>query len=393
MKLRINEQTGIVFWIIGMLFFPYILRNRFLPETFAALNIISMLGVGIMVRQYYGGNPKMVFSRTFLALAGFVLIFVHSSGLSGITKVAFSVFLPLFVLDLLPMKKESFASVFPIVLRLFNVLMAFMTVCGLIDIFTHWRISQFFATFYATRSLMSMLHQGRLVSFHGHSLLTAEFVMAFLILHLIDEFYVRKKHRIVVPTIASVFLMAITGSKTGIVLMAALLLLFYGSKKTLKYLPLLGILLFGLWRMGVFDILYARITYGIAAGDVTTGRLTAFFKLFQSGAIQFEWFDGHDSDLINSSSMMIAALENPFMRWAFLYGIVFAAIMGARVVLLPLIELISFHCPRLLICAIIYILFINVFDSICSIGDGMLRYCTVLYFIRSAMNYLKEETL
>ena len=391
MKLRINEKTGFLIWMFGMLFFPFLFRRMVLPDLLAAGNVVSFLGVLIISVKTFDRKSRLLLFNILVIILASILLIINGDSTDSIARYFISGFLPILILEFKPISKDKFKVVFPAVLNMLDISIGIIFICAAIDLFSGWRISNYLANLYGVRSLLAITREGRLVSYFGHALLTSEMVLVFFIFHLIDEFYVRKAHKIVFPTIEAVFIMALTGSKTGIVLLAVLLLMFYGSKKTIKYIPLISVAIYLVYRFGIFDAVLSRFMIGAEQGDLTTGRLTAFLRLRNVGYLDFSFFSGHRSDLINSNTTLIAALENPVLRWAYRYGIAFAILMSIRVFVLPAVRQAKCNNIRIFICSLVYLVDIMTYDTVCSIGDNMLLYCTVIYILYCASSYAADN--
>lgn len=128
------------------------------------------------------------------------------------------------------------------------------------------------------------------------------------------------------------------------------------------------------YSIGLFDAIIERFNVAFSLGDITTGRNTALVALYSSGALSFDFFGG--SGFTNMSTTMIAALEYPLLRLAYRHGILYAVIILLSVFVVPIIRLIRSHKTDLLVALLLIALDINTFDSIASVGDYMLIYCT-----------------
>lgn len=392
MKLRLNERTGIIFWMFGLIVTPYILRNKYLPDLISGFNIISMIGVFIFARMYLrrSGLRKGIMSLAMIWFA-YGLMAVNSDTVLSVFKTTLSIFLPLIIIHFNVLEKDVFREVFHLVLRFLDYAIIFMLICGVIDFVSGWSISSFLADYYGTVSLQGLVRQNRMVSYMGHSLLTTEWTLIYYIFHIVDAFYISKTKKIIVPTIIAAFVIALTGSKTGLVLMCVLILIYYGNIKMLRYIPVLCLLLFVGYRFGVFDLILGRFIYGVESGYLTTGRASAYSSLLGSGILRFQWLTGHSAELLNQSTSMIAALENPIMRWAYRYGILFALLMAISIFVVPFAKIVKCKNVRLILTVLVYIIDVNTYDTVCSIGDSMLRFCTVFFILFSAMAFIEAE--
>ena len=392
MIVKLNERTGMFLWMLGLVIAPYVLRDRFIPQIVAVVNVVSICGVLLIAKKHFvkrkGWSQAIFYSLLF---AAFFLMLLKTRSPSTIFKRIVCNFFPLILLDMKCLDRKRFEETYSIILKVITVSIGLIAACAVVDVATGWRVSKAIANLYGADSLGSMVRDSRLVSYFGHSLVTTEVVLIFYILHIINEFYVIKRYKMVWQTIVSVFLIALTGSKTGLVLIVALIMLVYGNRKMLKYIPVLCLVVLVGYQMGVFDKLLERLISGLESGDITTGRISAFIKMRKMGVLDFHWFSGHSSAMYEKFPGLIAALENPILRWAYNSGIAFAIVMTLLVFVIPVLKMLKYKDMRLLLAALIYIVDVNTYDTVCSLGDSMLRYCTVIYIITSAMNYVFEE--
>ena len=133
-----------------------------------------------------------------------------------------------------------------------------------------------------------------------------------------------------------------------------------------------------LLHYGVLDLVLERFADGIEQGDLTTGRVSSLTSLMKDGILKFYLLKAQDGNLVNNSEAMIAALENPILRWAFRDGIIFAALMTAGVLVVPFFRIMKIGTIRITLLFLIFLITINTFDTICTIGDGMMFCCTMM---------------
>ena len=200
-------------------------------------------------------------------------------------------------------------------------------------------LQKFWIFLYKTDSLISMYNSGRFISYYGHSLLNASFMLSLLLWTLIRRKENISSKQYLFNIIISIFGIAISGSKSALLMASLMLLIFTTEFKNYKYvLPLFGGFIL-LYFTGIFDMVLDRLLTSFAVGDLSTSRNTALFRLLENRLIEFNLFKGHSIDY--SGTSMIAALEYPLLRWAYRNGIVFALIM----------YLIYFFIPIAFICA------------------------------------------
>ena len=178
----------------------------------------------------------------------------------------------------------------------------------------------------------------------------------------------------IVYTAIAVIAMAITTSKMGIVLILVGILYFNFNRKRIRYIVIMTLVGYATYSIGLFDAILERFNVAFSSGDITTGRNTALVALYSSGALSFDLLGG--AGFTNMSTAMIAALEYPLLRLAYRHGIIYAVIVLLSVFVIPAIRLIRAHKMDLFVALLLIALDINTFDSIASVGDYMLIYCT-----------------
>lgn len=384
MKIKLSIENATKLWMFGLLFTPYILRSKFMPDVFAAGNFISLLGMILALHKV--GKRTDNFEKIIMIFVAFsfMLCVINSADMRSIVKIILSTFLPIGILHISRIENNRGYIIFKTALIFFNVMAYILLFIVVIDFLTNHSMSTNIASFLNTQSVIGQARDNRLVSFFGHSLNSMLFMLGYFILHILDALYVSKHRKILAPTIISMIVIAATGSKTGLILIMATIIICYGNRKMVKYIPIMAVAVFVMFKYGVLDLVLGRLSIGIQSGDITTDRVTYLTRLMKTGAISFDLFKGHDASLINNSVAMIGALENPILRWAFRYGVLFAALMSISILIIPLLKVIKIGKVRIALLAVIYIIAINAFDTICSIGDSMLMYCTVIVLITIA---------
>lgn len=391
LKIKLNTKNGLILWLVGILLFPYILRNKYLPSVVSCVNIISLLGVYFCARKKGGFSTRKIRSAScVIVLICMTIMVVHSPNASSIFRSITAIFVPMFILSLHDLPTPNFENSMKYIAKFSDGIMYFLTLCAVLDLITNYAITHFWANFYNAESLFILEKTNRTVSFYGHSLLTMELAIIYFIIQIIFNLYVIKKRNLVKQTILSFFVIAMSGSKMGLALLLLLVLICYGNVKMLRYIPVLALGLYLGYKAGIFNVLLERLMIGVNSGDITTGRVTSLTRLMQNGVLQFNWFGGHDGSLIDNNISMIAALENPLLRWAYRYGIVFASLMAVLIFLIPFIRIVKTKAYQLSMIALVYISAVNSYDTVCSIGDSMLRYCSVILLIYFAARYSKR---
>lgn len=397
---RINEKA-IILWMIGIYFTPYFIREKIFPSGMYPINVLSWLGIILFLKRNYISEGKLYLKtkkyNVFLWMILFNLLLISffygscdSLDVKNIFKIIVAMFLPILLINLEFKNICEMSIIYKYILNIVNFSTYFILICGIIDYFINYQISAFWTNLYNIPSLYSMLNSGRLVSYFGHSLLTTEMVLIYYILNYINQVYITKEKNIYGPFIISLIIITLTGSKTGILLIITMFVVLNFNIKSFRYIPIILIICFGLYKLGFFDIIFERFLIGYNTGDLTTGRHTSLADLYNSNLLQFNLLEGHSS-LSMQSKEFIAALEYPILRWAYRYGIIFSIIITILLFIIPIIKVYMYKNIKILFLTLIFIIDINSYSSITTTMDGMMIYCTVLFIIFNTLRYIERE--
>jgi len=298
--------------------------------------------------------------------------------------------LPIFIIPIFFDNEDSFAYFLNFFSKCFNIIMLFVFLCGVIDIFYDYQLTKFFTNFYHTEAIFQMRldEPYRIITFLGHPLITSELTLICFCVNIIREKIYAQKINALFKYVIPIVVISLTGSKTAILLLLfSFLFLNYKNINVRKFL-FLTIFLYLLYYFGLFDNIIQRFVSGFSSGDITSGRNSNLIKLLSSGDLQFFLFRGHQ-DIYTST--YIAALEYPFLRFSYRYGIFFAVLLYSLIFFYPLRKILLSKNKVLLFLFLIIFIDINSFSSICSTSDGMLFYCTFLFILLNASNFLIEK--
>lgn len=380
LKLVIGGFRIDIFWLIpiGLFLFPTTVRGVLLDsELFRAVNIIAWFAILIYLiivsndmRAIKEGMPTIIL----LAVLYMVTIFVNGSNLQQAPGFFLATVLPIIWLNYRFSNKDFAVRAFKIWYQVLYIAMIIIIIGELINAISNNASSVFFANLYGNVSFFQLVQAGRLVSFYGHVIFTKEIILLFYVTGVLAHRYKIYQGTEIIYTSIAVVAMAITTSKMGIVLIMTGILYFNFNKKRIRYIVMIALLGYAAYSFGLFDAIIERFNVAFSLGDITTGRNTALVALYSSGALYFDFLGG--SGFTNMSTTMIAALEYPLLRLAYRHGILYAVIILLSVFVVPIIRLIRSHKTDLLIALLLIALDINTFDSIASVGDYMLIYCT-----------------
>lgn len=400
MKIR---KRDIQFFLVGcgLLFIPSIIRVNGLKSQWALINILSWVGIILLTRRYYSGR-RIVLSKEekngvvnpillFLLIVLFLLegMMLPQFSIESKIKYIYATILPCYVLYVSLPKNEIIRYV-KIFARMLTVASTVVVICGMLDIFIGTTIGKTIAEFTAADSLIDSIRQGRMVSYFGHPLFTSEIMILCFLFNTIVHYCIEKKTMIAMGYNALICVIGIglCGSKTGMALIAVSFALLYVNKKGFKYFILVTATVYWAYSYGLLDMVIGRFLAGLKAGDLTTGRNTALALLLKNGYLKFNFFVGHAGTEL--SERMIAALEYPPLRWAYLFGIWFSVVMCIVLFLIPIIRTFKMGNMKIFISLLILILDVNSYNGITTQSDQMLLYC-VSAFLLMNLSYVMTE--
>ena len=387
--LRIRKKNiPIILLCIGILIFPYIIRERMMG-TFALINFFAYFGlvygfkekVLIPPTNYKIGMFNTVIWLCYTAFATFLLFYIKGNELSIIRRVLLLfiyVFPAIIICTKIATNKIQYYS--DVWLKMLQIVCRLMCLFWLVDKFLGNDIQFLWANLYKSNVLYSLIRSGRFISYYGHSLENAAFFLMLLVWATIkkDE---SEKHNLtyVIDVFTSLFGIAICGSKSGLILAILLLLLCNIGLKKAKYLLAIIILFIVFYITGIFDLIISRIMEGILAGDLSTSRNSSLKTLMLKGVIDFKMMEGHAFEYGNVA--MVADLEYPFLQWSFVFGIVFTFIQYLMYFIKPGIQILFSKKWSLLVCLLVLMAFYNGNNGIVSFNDDLLIYCINVWLI------------
>ena len=390
MKIR---KKDIQFFLVGcgLLFIPSLLRVSMLKSQWALVNVLSWIGIILLTQRYYGGrvvlskggnngvtNPLLIIMLIILFLIEGLML-PHFSAESTV-KYIYATILPCYILYI-SLPGQEIIRYFKMFAKLLTIASTVVVLCGIFDTFLGTSIGKTVAEFSAVDSLIESIRQGRMVSYFGHPLLTSEVMILCFSFNTLVNYCIEKKTviEIVHYSLISVIGIGLCGSKTGLILIAIEFALLYVNKKGIKYFILVATAVYWAYGYGLLNTVIGRFLDGFKSGDLTTGRNTALVMLMRNGYLNFNFFIGHaGADL---SERMIAALEYPPLRWAYLFGVWFAVLMCIVLFLIPAIKIFNNKNVKIFVVLIILILDVNSYNGITTQSDQMLLYCVSVFLL------------
>lgn len=389
MKIRVkNVKSNIAFFLVcmGLLFVPSVIRISVFKTQWALINLFTWLGILSLTKRYYKGGRVIVSQAEKCGVPNpvwiitlVILFLIESFLLPQFTtyskiKYIYATLLPCYILYT-SLPKDDVIHYVKIFAKMLTIASTIVVFCGVADLFLGAGIGKSIAEFSGVDSLIESIRQGRMVSYFGHPLLTSEIMILCFSFNTIISYCLKKESIFytVYYSLVCVIGISLCGSKTGIILIAIEFAFLYVNKKGVKYLILVAVGIYWAYGYGLLDIVIGRFIYGFQSGDLTTGRNVALSLVLQSGSLKFNFFVGHAGSEL--SEKMIAALEYPPLRWAYLFGIWFAIIMCVILFVIPVVKTIQAKNIKILVVLLILILDVNSYNGITTHSDQMLLYC------------------
>lgn len=399
----ILDKVGLHHFILffSLLVFSYYIRGIFFPGGIKTINIIAIIAIMFIVYQNYKridlislvlfGIISLLFLFNVLINQGNVMI-----SISHYVTVVF----PLLLLTI-TIKKENVERVFLLYVKIMNILVVLLLICGIIDALFENLISQNLALIFNDEQFTKFSSQGRIryLSFMGHTLYTNQiFLMFYVINQICSRYYYR-----VLPTLI-VFIITLIGiglcaSKTGMIIFILLMILlppinigikFKGSNnkliKNIVYYILLPLLFLLIFSTGILDNTLNRLT----TGSLTTGRSESWNLVKQINYFPIQFFKGYGSSFTFMYNNYIpnasAAFEYPFRLFSLEYGQLFTIFMYINLFFIPFMKFIKLKAWYVLLGFLCIVLDINTYNGIGLNMDIMLSFTTFTYLLLNIVN-------
>ncbi|WP_455720068.1 hypothetical protein [Agathobacter sp.] len=339
MKIRINMYSSIVLMVLSIFVFGYTIR----VATVSSLQYISILFFMGLICIFYLSGWQVNKKRAVLFLV-FLVTTIASDLINGVSFHQWMLYffmntfsLLIFVIDdsKIRLNKKEISRV----ISVYNFFVYLIFAIYVVDLITGSMIMRFLSSHWLTSIVTWVpkgysLFQSRYASYLGHYLFTDIIYLGFYILNVIyKRAFDEENIKPLVFYIISVIGVISTGSKTG--LLALLLMLILFNIKKLKYMILLcgGTLV--LYFAGFFNILFSRLS----TEEFSTGRFGAWQTLFQLNVLKPHLFYGVGDDFFAYINRYIdygtagIATEFPILCMFFKVGILgFLAYLGLMLI-------------------------------------------------------------
>lgn len=382
-----KNDLPILMLCMGTLIFPFILKERILQQ-WALVNFPVWLTLcyAYQAKIIQLSSPKTgTWILSPYLLIGLLLLFLvpgNGWSLKRKTLLIMIYLLPAVFLccDITnPKTANRFSTIWHICLR---TVCLFMCLCWCIDALAGKPVLQSWLTdLYAHNGYhYYLLVEHRFISYFGHPLASAGIFLSLLVWTTINSNSGAKPDKLyLMDTAISLFGIFVCASKAALMLAAILLIYNCIQRRSISEILILVLLLTVFHLTGISSVLFSRIEEGAAAGDLSTGRAEAAAGLASSSETSIRLFRGNVFEYDNT--WMIAALELPFLGWAFLCGIAFAILQYLMYFVYPGLRVLLSGNITLLACMLVLMAYANANNGIHSFNDDLLIYSLNLWLI------------
>ncbi|PEL13551.1 hypothetical protein [Bacillus sp. AFS017336] len=379
-------QLLLTLLLMSIFLIPQQIREGILGGKIGGLNYIATLILFLILFRYIRmfDLKYVVFLYIFNIYLLISLLFFENK-LMEIIIVLLSFSLPLIIIGL-KIRDTSLKVIFRIFLSYFNIIILIITILGIIDFLTNYKILLSISKILPARieeliNLQKSTSLYRLFSIYGHPLFNSQLYLMYLILNYIGtvyfEFRTKKYFFYILTTIG----IALTASKTGLILLIIALLGFSSRKKWIRNYFILGLMTLIVWISGIFNSTILRLT----SGNLTTGREDMWSKVEQYNMFPIKIFTGYGRSFAleynNYIAKASAAFEYPYRMFALEMGIFFTIILYCFIFVYPVLLLIKRKHYNLLFCYLIIFIDVNTYNGLSSRGDYMLIFSVFTFLI------------
>lgn len=390
----LNEQLYFLL-IVSLFIFSQELRS-IIGQRFYELNILGILvTLAILLNNITKKNINKLILLYFSIWLYIITATLYEPKLTTLVYAVAVVFFPL-ILVIIQVKDYEYKYILEITLKILNSIIILITFIGILELVFGIKINLFIGKFMSERTYDQILinyrqtNEKRLYSFMGHPLYNTELYLIYITLNLIYSKYISKKEISIIKVIIATIGICLTGSKTGTILLALVILFLYKNNNKIKKIILISLGFLLLIQLGLLDTVIYRFT----SVDLTTGRSEKWKEIESTNLYHARYFIGYGRKwatlLNNTIQSATSAFEYPIRMFSFEIGIVNTAMIYMFIMIIPISKLIKRRQFYLLFCFIIVLLDVNTFNGIAISGDKMLIFCFFTFLILNLSDYLKS---
>ena len=397
MKIKINTYTAIKLMILSVFVFGYTIRVSTVP-TFQYISALFLLGMCILLKKHY---RNISIKKTFLWI-----VFLASTVLSDvINNVSLhqwelyffmnTVSLLAFIVDnnSLALEKSEIKKL----IRIYNKFVYLIFIIYLVDLLTGSLIMRTLADNWLT-CIANWVPRGkslftsRYASYLGHYLFTDVIYVGYYILNAFykHSFFDETEKPIIMHIVAVIGVIS-TGSKTGLLILSVLLVVF--NIKKIKYMIALIAGAFALYFAGFFNILLGRLS----TEEFSTGRFGAWQTLFNMKVLKLNLFYGIGDGFFEYIHRFVdfgtagIATEFPILCLLFKVGVIGFIAYIALMLLIPGYELLKRKNLYGAACIGAYLFLIATYNGLTAYPDTQIVYIIVVIMIELISKVAKKK--
>lgn len=397
MRIKLNTYSAMVLMILSIFVFGYTIRAATVPSL-QYISILFIIGLIIMLRvcDWRINSVKFILFLFFL-ISTILSDFINHVSIQQWILYFFmnTVSLILFVID----DSRIILSKIEIkkLIKIYNYFVHLIFIIYILDIITGSAIMRFLSTNWLTSISnwvpeSGSLFQSRYASYLGHYLFTDVIYLGYYILNIIYKrsFDENINNPILFHTIATIGVIS-TGSKTGLLVLLLMLILF--NFKSLKYMIVLCCGTLVLYFAGFFNILFNRLS----TEDFSTGRFAAWQTLFDLKILKLHMFYGIGDNFFGYINNFVdfgvagIATEFPILCMLFKVGVIGLIAYLVIVLINPLYVLWKNKAWDGIVCIVLLFFTIGTYNGLFAYPDTQIVYSIIVILVMKTIKISERK--
>lgn len=397
MKIKINTYTAIKLMILSVFVFGYTIRVSTIP-TLQYVSVLFLLGMCILLKKYFRNiDVKKMFLWMSFLIATFLSDMINNVSMHQWGMYFFMNTMSLLVLivdnNALSLEKNEIKKL----IQTYNKFVYLIFIIYLVDLLTGSLIMRTLADNWLT-CIANWVPRGkslftsRYASYLGHYLFTDVIYVGYYILNAFykHSFFDETETPIIMHIVAVIGVIS-TGSKTGLLILSVLLIVF--NIKKIKYMIALIAGAFALYFAGFFNILLGRLS----TEEFSTGRFGAWQTLFDMKVLKFNLFYGIGDGFFEYIHRFVdfgtagMATEFPILCLLFKVGVIGFIAYIALMLLIPCYELLKRENLYGAACIGAYFFLIATYNGLTAYPDTQIVYIIVVLLIELINKAAKKK--
>ncbi|EYE89504.1 hypothetical protein Q428_02540 [Fervidicella metallireducens AeB] len=365
----------------------------------ALINLLFLCSFGLLFINRLV-KRKINFIRLFFIIL-FSIYFIYniinsSNGeISSVIQVITSYIIPVFLLSFI-YDKDEYNTFVPYIIRAFNYYTVFILIYGLIDYGLKYSLQNIFInyTYYDMARLIQIeqiMGIYRLYSIFGGPLYNAYvFILYFILNNIFRESQEKVTHKSYTSILILIIGIVISGSKTGLIIAAALLIFIYKPKNyRFSYYIILLLIGVAVYKSSLFqDNLMQRFMYksfGSGRNELLKELLTGNYELPKFILGKGLYYSKTVAKYIGVMGM--TNFEYPIIMLSYDYGIITTLLIYLIIFITPLIKILRTGDYKTAVLFLMLHVFINGFNALADINDLFAQLIFIQIIILKAVKF------